>query len=120
MVLTARKAINQAKRLTAAKRGGGRVLGEAELLAADPAGADRAGGLEQLAGCEPSPEFAAMVAEQYRRMLDALGDETLRRIALWKLEGYTNEEIAERLGCAPRTVANKLKLIRMTWERCET
>ena len=39
-----------------------------------------------------------MVAEESRRLLDVLGDETLRRIATWKMEGHTNEEIAAQLG----------------------
>ena len=58
------------------------------------------GGLEQVVGSEPSPEFALMIADEYRRLLHALGDETLRQIALWKMEGHTNEEIARELGCA--------------------
>jgi tRNA A-37 threonylcarbamoyl transferase component Bud32 len=62
-------------------------------------------GLDRLAGAEPTPEFAAMVAEGYRRLLGVLGDEELRRIAVWKLEGHTDTQIAERLGCARRTVA---------------
>jgi DNA-directed RNA polymerase specialized sigma24 family protein len=57
-----------------------------------------------------------MVAEEFCRRIDALGDETLRRMALQRMEGYTNEEIAARHACSPRTVANKLKLIRMKWE----
>ena len=74
-------------------------------------------GLEQLVDEEPTPEFAALLAEEYRNRFEALDDETLRRVANWKLEGYTNEEIAARLGCALRTVANKLKLIRLKWEQ---
>jgi DNA-directed RNA polymerase specialized sigma24 family protein len=116
VVITARKAINQAKRQGALKRGGGRVLGEAALLAGAPGDDGRPGGLEQLVGDGPSPEFAALVAEQYRLLLEALGDDTLRRIALRRLEGYGNEEIAAELGCALRTVANKLKIIRGKWE----
>jgi DNA-directed RNA polymerase specialized sigma24 family protein len=116
VVITARKAINQAKRQGALKRGGGRVLAEAALVADGLDAGGPMGGLEQVVGDEPSPEFAAMVAEQYRLLLEALGDETLRRIALRKLEGYTGEEIAAELGCAPRTVANKLKIIRLKWE----
>jgi DNA-directed RNA polymerase specialized sigma24 family protein len=115
VVITARKAINQAKRQGALKRGGGRVLAEAALVADGTGDDGPMGGLEQVVGDEPSPEFAAMVAEQYRLLLDALGDDTLRRIALRKLEGYTGEEIAAQLGCAPRTVANKLKIIRLKW-----
>ena len=45
-------------------------------------------------------------------LLAGLGDEELRSVAVWKLEGYTNEEIAAQLGRAPSTVARKLQLIR--------
>jgi DNA-binding CsgD family transcriptional regulator len=31
------------------------------------------------------------------------------------MEGYTNDEIATRLGCARRTVARQLDLIRRIW-----
>jgi DNA-directed RNA polymerase specialized sigma24 family protein len=115
VVITARKAINQAKRQGALKRGGGRVLAEAAFIADGPDEGSPTGGLDQFVGDGPSPEFAAMVAEQYRLLLEALGDDALRRIALRKLEGYTGEEIAAELGCAPRTVANKLRIIRLKW-----
>ena len=73
-------------------------------------------GLDGLAGAEPTPEFAAMVAEGFSRLLEMLNDETLQTVALRRLEGYTSEEIASELGCAARTVANKLKIIRLKWE----
>jgi hypothetical protein len=31
-------------------------------------------------------------------------------------EGYTNDEIAQRLGCSRSKVARKLELIRKTWQ----
>ena len=31
------------------------------------------------------------------------------------MEGYNNDEIADQLGCARRTVARRLDLIRKTW-----
>ena len=31
------------------------------------------------------------------------------------MEGYTNEEIADRLGCSLRSVARKVELVRRTW-----
>ena len=68
--------------------------------------------LDRIIGSEPSPEFAAMVAEDYRRRLDELGDETLRRIAELKLACYSNEEIRQQLGCSLRTVTLRLELIR--------
>jgi DNA-directed RNA polymerase specialized sigma24 family protein len=114
IVITERKAADQIHRHRRLKRGGGRLVDEATLVAG--AGTGRAG-FDGLAGPAPEPEFAVAMAEECRRLLDALGDATLCEVAVLKLEGYTSEEIAARLGCAPRTVANKLKLIRLRWTR---
>ena len=38
-----------------------------------------------------------------------------RAIALWKMEGFTTEEIASKLDCTTRTVERKLQLIRRLW-----
>src|SRR5262249_53919029 len=91
VVITSRKAVDQARHDRRLKRGGGRVRDEAAL----PEGRDGEDeeGLAQVVGREPTPEFAAMVAEECRRLLERLGDETLRQIALWRMEGYTDEEI---------------------------
>jgi transcriptional antiterminator len=55
------------------------------------------------------------VAEEYRRLLDLLGDESLQQVAVWKMEGSSNDEIAEKLSCSRRTVARKLEAIRSLW-----
>ncbi len=36
-------------------------------------------------------------------------------IALWRLEGYTNREIAEKLDCTERSVERRLERIRSKW-----
>ena len=72
--------------------------------------------LEQLLTREPTPEEAAATADECRRLLDLLGEPELRQIALWKVEGYTNEEIAARLDCVPRTVERKVRRIRLLWQ----
>jgi DNA-directed RNA polymerase specialized sigma24 family protein len=71
--------------------------------------------LDHLAGAAPTPEFAALVAEEYRRRLDALPEEALRGVAVLKLEGYSNQEIAGRTGLGLRSVVRKLDRIRRTW-----
>ena len=71
--------------------------------------------LGRVAGREPTPEFAAQVAEECGRLLDRLGREDLRAVALWKMEGCTTEEIAGKLGCVPRSVERKLRAIRAIW-----
>ena len=116
VVITARKAGAQLQREGRHKRGGGRVVDAADLRDRDPSASAGDDLLDQVIGTEPTPEFAAMVAEEYRRLLDSLDDDELRRVALDRMEGYTTDEIAARLGCARRTVARRLDLIRKTWE----
>ena len=70
---------------------------------------------EHIVGPEPTPDFAAEFAEQYGLLLDRLGDDALRLVALRKLEGHTSEEIADELGCNLRTVERKLHVIRSIW-----
>jgi DNA-binding NarL/FixJ family response regulator len=66
-------------------------------------------------GEEPTPVVAAQVAEEYERLLGRLGDEGLCQVAVGKMEGLANDEIAQRLGCSRRTVARKLETIRIIW-----
>src|SRR5262249_46343500 len=90
------------------KRGGGRIRGESIFNRLD----DSTAGLGDVIGREPTPEFAALVTEQVERLLHRLDGEGLRELALLKLEGYTNAEIAERLNCGLRTIERKLSRIR--------
>jgi len=73
--------------------------------------------LLRLVGQEPDPAFAAQVGEECRRLLAKLGNDDLRAVALGKMEGYTNDEIAAQLGCAPATVERRLRLIRKRWRK---
>jgi len=56
-----------------------------------------------------------LLEEEQNRLLSMLRDDVLRSIAIWKLEGFTHEEIADKLGVTPRTVIRKINLIRETW-----
>ena len=71
--------------------------------------------LDELVCQDPTPQFACQIAEEFRRLLDSLGDETLRSIAVWRMEGESIDEIAARLNCVPRTVLRKLDRIRTIW-----
>jgi DNA-directed RNA polymerase specialized sigma24 family protein len=116
VLLTARKASDLAQHERRQKRGGGGVLDEAALPG--PAGSSAPGAaLEQIEGPEPTPAFAAQVAEEYGRLLDRLDSPDLRTVAMRKVEGYDNEEIAAQLGCGLRTVERRLRLIRSVWEQ---
>ncbi len=114
VVITARKALDQLAREHAKRRGGCATPGESRI---SPGAPHDDAAIEQVVGDEPTPEFAAQVAEEYQRLLDRLGDDGLRRIAVWKMEGFTNDEIADRLACSKRTVTLKLEAIRVIWSQ---
>jgi DNA-directed RNA polymerase specialized sigma24 family protein len=114
VAITARKAGDLAQHERRQKRGGGAVRGESALVGPADASGPRAG-LDRLLGGEPSPALVAQLREEYDRLLARLGSAELRSVAVWKLEGYTNAEIAARLGCVEGTVERKLRLIRSIW-----
>jgi DNA-directed RNA polymerase specialized sigma24 family protein len=68
-------------------------------------------------GREPNPEFAVQVADTCRHLLAALDNDTLREVAQAKMEGCTNEEVAQNLHCSLRTVVRRLRMIRSIWEK---
>jgi DNA-directed RNA polymerase specialized sigma24 family protein len=72
--------------------------------------------LDRIDSDGPTPAEAALMNEALERRFQMLKDPDLRRIALWKLEGYTNAEIAAQLRCTVRTVERKLERIRAYWE----
>jgi DNA-directed RNA polymerase specialized sigma24 family protein len=107
-VLTVRKAIGLVRYQRRARRGGGRLAAHEALAGWE---------LDAIPCPEPTPELAAQMADEYQRLLDRLGDETLRAVARWKMEGWTNRQIAARLGCVEDTVERKLRSIRRLWSQ---
>jgi DNA-directed RNA polymerase specialized sigma24 family protein len=105
-VLTQRKAIDLIQHEGCDKRDWRKV--EAPPAEASPCA--------DVAGREEDPAFAAQVAEECQRLLGVLGDDSLRLLAVRKMEGYTNEEIAALLHCSLATVERRLRLIRKEWE----
>lgn len=113
LVITERKVIDHVRSGKRQKRGGGAVRGESVFL---QLGKDEVTpGIECVIDSEPTPVYAALAVEQCRELLEFLPNEELRTIALWKLEGWKNREIAEKLGCIPETVERKLRGIREIW-----
>src|SRR4051812_13397843 len=86
VTITARKALQLLRHEQRQKRGGTDRLASA---CHDGPETDRDElGAEQIIGNEPTPEYAAQLAEEYEQLLARLGDPDLRRIAVWKMEGY--------------------------------
>jgi RNA polymerase sigma factor (sigma-70 family) len=105
IVITTRKAAHLIRDQGRVKRGGAASVEQSENDC-----------LDQVFSREPDPKFAAEVAEQCQRLLRMLKDKSLEAVALRRMEGYSVEEIAAELGCAPRSVKRKLQLIRGIWE----
>ncbi|WP_439621987.1 ECF-type sigma factor [Gemmata sp.] len=108
LALTSHKCVDHVRRETRLKRGG----------PDGPVAAD----LDLITSREPTPELLVEVGERLAALLDRLdrtGDPGLRTVATSKLEGYTAEEIAGRMGCARRTVERKIRVIEQVWDREE-
>ncbi len=112
--ITERKAYDQLRGQMRKKRGSELVAGESAFV--DLQASSEMAGINQVAGPEPTPEFAAEMVEAVDRLFGQLADDELRQIALHKLEGCTNEEIAAKIGRAVATVERRLRLIRRTWQ----
>ena len=110
VVITVRKAIGKFQHETRLKRGGGNVK---NLSAMTP---DEEGTLfeAELRGAG-DPALEAEMLETYDRLLRALGDDNLKAVALAKLDGYTNPEIALKLGVSVSGVERRLRSIRGIW-----
>ena len=112
VMLTCRKAADQARHQNRQRRGSGAVRGESIF---HRPGEDRDGSFDDFEFADATPEFAGEVTENLRSLLDKLKDETLQAIAVWKMQGLQNTEIAEKLATTTRTVERKLNLIRQHW-----
>lgn len=106
LTITARKAFHVLRDQQRLKRGGP----AAESRTVEPS-------WEEVLSREPSPELAAEMTEEYHRLLNSLPEPTLRSVAIWKMEGFSIDEIASRLGCSPRSVKRKAQLVREIWEK---
>ncbi len=101
--ITVRKALNEVARASCQKR-----LGPGGAIPLD----------ESIAAPDLPPDLEVRAAEQVKALFALLRakEAILEPIALWKFEGYTSDEIAERLGCSRSKVARKLELIRKIWK----
>ena len=76
--------------------------------------------VEPMPRWDPTPDEVAELTDQWERLLGSLGDDAqgriLQQIVIWKMEGYTNAQIAADMDVTERTVERKLERIRKIWE----
>lgn len=113
ITLTGRKVHAQLRHQTRQKRGGGTVRGESVFLDRD--GDQTAGGIGGVTGDTKPADIQTELAETCDGLLDQLGDEQLKQIAIMRMDGFLVDEIANRLGLSKRAVERRLQLIRRTW-----
>jgi hypothetical protein len=77
---TARKVLDQLAHEHSKRQGGGTLAGESRISPGRQHWDQAA--IEQVVGDEPTPEFAAQVAEEYQRLLDLPGGRALQRVAV--------------------------------------
>jgi RNA polymerase sigma factor (sigma-70 family) len=92
-----------------------RDIGREQTIPGDDEKGSAYWALEQMEASGPSPAEAAVLNEALERRLAALADPELRQIALWRLEGYTNREIADKLDMTERSVERRTERIRDKW-----
>lgn len=113
VAITAHKAIDLIRSENRKKRGG---TGNSS---SDDVRPERVS-LDEVFATAPTPEFAAQIADEFANLVQRLNvadDPQLHQIAIWKMEGFTNVEIAGKLNCARRTVERKLQMIATMWNR---
>ena len=108
-VITSRKISAQRRYSNRQKRGGGAVRGESGFVEFGDAG------INAIAGNQQTPDVLAEVSESCDQLLNAIPDETMKKIVLLKFQGATNGEIASELKCTRRTIERKLERIRRIW-----
>lgn len=112
VVITSRKIANQFRYEHQQRRNANQTLSESMLQHSDGSGVSV---LMSLPAQEPTPAFAAEVADMSEYLMSQLPEADLKRLVLLKLEGHTNEDVAEMMKITRRTVQRKLELIRRIW-----
>ena len=112
VVITGRKIMNRHRHENQACRDTSRTFSDSVFQTAN---SDDLSVVSTLPSREPTPEFAAEVAEMSENLYSILPEPDLRQLVTLKLEGYTNEEAADQMKVTRRTVQRKLERIRRLW-----
>lgn len=106
VTITDRKAVNTVRQHMADKRGGGRVRSESTFDGEDGV----QGVLAGAGNLQLLPDVAASLSE----LMDSLDDD-MREVVMLRIDGYTNDEIGQRLNRSVATIERRLRLLRDQW-----
>ncbi len=106
--MTHRKAIDWLRHHGRQKR---QSLGESALFHFED-GSQK--GMAQIVDPNPAPDLEVMLIDELRLLVHRLPD-SMQKIATLKMDGFSNSEIADQLGCSLATIERRLKMIREIW-----
>ncbi len=112
VMLTRRKSVNARRRGSAKKRNPNLACASGNGVGAD-AGVEH--WLDSLISKDPTPLEAVLLTEEVECRISVLENEKLQHIAIAKMRGFNNQDIAIQLGCSLRSVERKLSIIRRKW-----
>ena len=110
LTITVHKAANQVRDQNCQKRG-------AQQSQSDSQPAQMLANWEDLAVTDVSPAWIASVADSLNHLLSNFSDGELRSIVLYKLEGYSNTEVADKIGRSVPTIERRLRIVREKWRQ---
>jgi len=113
--ITARKAIRQRRRILSQKRGGGDVRGESVFGNIGSGDQSAFVGLADIRDERKMPENTEQILLTCEDLLAKLSDDKLRQTAILRLQGYTNQEIADEMNCSVARTKQRLQRIRELW-----
>ena len=72
---------------------------------------------DAVSGETPEANWSMLMQEGCAELLNQLQTKELRNVALLNVQGYTNEAIANQIGCTRRAIQRRLVLIREIWSK---
>jgi RNA polymerase sigma factor (sigma-70 family) len=113
------KAIGLLRAEESLKRGAGRLRGDSVFAKPDELVGN---GWDMVQGAEPAPDYIAALNDSWQNALGQLTAD-LQRIALLKIQGYENLEIAQELGISLSTVERRVAILKTKlqyWNQAQT
>lgn len=111
--ITAHKAASLQGREKRRKRGGGRAVLSLPVSVEDRYGTMQT--MSELASPDPDPQLVVTMNDSLDHLLSLLKDDELRTIAIARLHGESNQEIANKIRRSVPTIERRLRLIRDVW-----
>ena len=113
--IATRKSIDQIRR---SRKGVDRLRQESTVTLHSANSTFEVNHIDSIPGAEPTPAFAAMVADESRHRLNQLPDKMVEVVKL-RLKGFTLKEISEQTDVSFPTVQRYLSYVREVWSQDE-